>query len=115
MIIIISSQGQTLESKPSPRFGRTPVFIKYDLESDDWEALNNPAATEQGGAGIAASQFVIDQGVSDVISGNFGPNAYQVLKTAGVLMWSINQDHGSVQAVIDAYKNSELLLINQPG
>jgi predicted Fe-Mo cluster-binding NifX family protein len=115
MILIISSQGRTLDSKPNPRFGRAPIFIRYNLESDAWVALNNPAVTEQGGAGVAASQFIIDQGVSDAISGNFGPNAYQALKTAGVLMWSFNQDYGTVQAVIDAYVHSELKQINHPG
>ena len=108
MIIIISSEGKSLESKPCPRFGRSPYFIKFDLETDEWEALHNPAVSEFGGAGVAASQFIINNQVSVVISGRFGPNALNVLKAAGIQMFTFNPDCDSNQNVIELFKEGSL-------
>jgi len=110
MIVIVSSQGKTLDSKPNPHFGRTPFFIKYDLELNEWEALNNPAIAEPGGAGVAAAQFMIDNQAEAVISGRFGPNAAEALKSAGLQMWSFDKDCDSVSKVIDLFKQG---LLNQ--
>ena len=76
MIIIITSQSKDLESQPNPQFGRTPYFIKYNLESDEWEALENPAQKEPGGAGIAAAQFVIDNNAKAVVSRKLRPTMF---------------------------------------
>lgn len=108
MIIFISSEGNSLESKPCPRFGRSPYFIKYDLETDEWEALNNPAVSEFGGAGVAASQFIINNQALAVISGRFGPNAFNVLKAAGIQLLNFNPDCDTNQKVIELFKEGSL-------
>ena len=108
MTIIISSEGNSLESKPCPRFGRSPFFIKYDLETEEWEALNNPAVSEFGGAGVAASQFIINNQATAIISGRFGPNAFNVLKAAGIQMLTFTPDCDSNQKVIELYKAGSL-------
>lgn len=115
MIMIITSQGNTFESEPSRRFGRSPVFIRYDLESDKWEALNNPAISEPGGAGVAASQYVIDQQASIVISGRFGPNAFRVLEAAEIQMFTFGINCSTVRDVIEAYKHDSLKRVVNPG
>ncbi|HOE70945.1 MAG TPA: NifB/NifX family molybdenum-iron cluster-binding protein [Brevefilum sp.] len=108
MIIIITSQTKDLDSQPNPQFGRTPYFIKYDLESDEWEALENPAQKEPGGAGIAAAQFVIDNNAKAVVSGRFGPNAHDVLRTAGVELLTFDANCTSIKQVIKSYKEGSL-------
>jgi len=108
MMIIISSEGKSLESKPCPRFGRSPFYIKYNLETDEWEAMNNPAAYEFGGAGVAAAQFVINNQASTVISGRFGPNAYNVLNSAGLDMLTFTPECDSIKRVIELYKEGSL-------
>lgn len=108
MLLMITSQDKDLQSQPNPQFGRTPYFIKYNLENDDWEALENAAQSESGGAGVAASQFVINHQVSAVISGRFGPNAYHALKAAGLELWTFEPDCVSVEQVIEQYKKGLL-------
>jgi len=107
-MIIISSLGSTLESKPSPHFGRAPFFIKYDSESNDWEALENPAISQPGGAGVSASQFIINNQAAVVISGRFGPNAYNVLNSAGLQMLTFDSECDSIQKVIKLYQGGLL-------
>ena len=108
MILMISSHGDTLESQPNPRFGRTPTFILYNLDEDTWEALKNPAITASGGAGVAAAQFLIDHGAQVVISGRFGPNAHQALDAAGIEMLTFDDNHDTILSVVESYKSGNL-------
>lgn len=108
MNIMISSQGETLQSQPNPRFGRTPIYIQYNTDDGSWEAFTNPAMDQRGGAGVAASQFLIDKKADVAISGRFGPNAYRVLSAAGIKMLTFDEDSNTIQEVIDHYKNEKL-------
>lgn len=108
MMIVISSLGKTLESPPNPRFGRTEFFIKYNSEDNTWEALENPAVTQRGGAGIAASQFLVNHNITAAISGHFGPNAYSALNSAKIKMFTFQTNYNTVSDVIQAYKQNSL-------
>jgi predicted Fe-Mo cluster-binding NifX family protein len=108
MILIISSFGKTVDSMPNPRFGRTDFFIKYNTEMDDWEPLENPAVSQSGGAGIAASQFLVNQNASAAISGHFGPNAYRALSSANIKMYTFNNSYETIEDVVKGYKQNSL-------
>jgi predicted Fe-Mo cluster-binding NifX family protein len=84
MKIAITALGNKLEQPFSPRFGRADFFIIIDSETKDWEAHPNPGASASGGAGPLAVQFVVDQGAQAVISGRYGPNAFNALQAAGL-------------------------------
>ena len=108
MILMISSEGTTIDSRANARFGRTPYFIRYDLENQTWEAFSNQAANQSGGAGVAASQFLIDKGTMVAISGRFGPNAYQVLNSAGIKMMTFDDSSQMVSEIVEAYASGQL-------
>jgi predicted Fe-Mo cluster-binding NifX family protein len=108
MIILITSEGENLESRPCLRFGRTPFFIKYNLDDNSWEPIHNKATMESGGAGVAASQLLIDHQVSAALSGRFGPNAYRALSSAGIQMYTFDGSYQTVQNVIEGYINNQL-------
>ncbi|BAL80410.1 NifB/NifX family molybdenum-iron cluster-binding protein [Caldisericum exile] len=80
MIIAITSSGNTLDSMVDPRFGRCPYFIIGDPMQ--FKAIDNSGAGRQGGAGVNTAQFLIDEGVQILVSGNAGPNAEQALKSS---------------------------------
>jgi predicted Fe-Mo cluster-binding NifX family protein len=82
--IAISAAGPTLDAEVDPRFGRCQYFIIADTETTDFEVINNASAMSSGGAGISAAQMIADKGVEAVLTGNCGPNAYQVLSPAGI-------------------------------
>ncbi len=108
MKIYISSMGNDQNSKPSLRFGRAPFFIEFDTENKAWQGLENDAVSASGGAGVAASQFLIDRQASVVISGKFGPNAYNSLSSAGIKLFTFKVDDCSVEEVLNQYNNGEL-------
>lgn len=68
-------------------FGRAPYFLFWDLESGETELLENPAAQAQGGAGLKAAQFVVDNGASALITVRCGENAAQVFQAAQITIY----------------------------
>ena len=106
MKIVVSSQGETLEAATSSVFGRCPSFVVVDTETLAFEALPNPAMSQGGGAGIQAAQFVVNQGAQAVLTGNLGPNAFDVLQAADVPAFLVPE--GTVRQAVDAYKAGHL-------
>lgn len=87
-------------------FGRAGYFGIYDLNSDVCRYIENTASAHHGGAGVSASQLIIDQGVSGLIIPRCGENAYRVLEGAGIALYQAIE--GSGQANVEAYKTGKL-------
>jgi len=84
MKVCISASGNSLDSKMDPRFGRAAYFVIIDIDGMKLEIIENSAATSGGGAGITSGQLMVDKEVEAVITGNVGPNAMNVLKSANI-------------------------------
>ena len=106
MKIAISATAPQLDAEVDPRFGRCQYFLIVDSESMEFEAIENPAIMAPGGAGIQAAQLVVGQGVEAVVTGDCGPNAYQVLSAAGIPVFV--GASGSVRDVVEAYRKGTL-------
>lgn len=63
-------------------FGRAPYFLICDTEKDTREMLDNPGAEAQGGAGLKAAQFVVDQEADALVTVRCGENAAKVFQAA---------------------------------
>jgi predicted Fe-Mo cluster-binding NifX family protein len=107
MKVVVSSLGENLDAPASPVFGRCSTYVLVDTETMEFEALPNPAMNQGGGAGIQAAQYVVNQGAQAVLSGNLGPNAFDVLQAAGVPGYLISE--GTIRQAVDAYKAGQLL------
>ncbi len=106
MKIVVSAQGNTLDAPASPVFGRCPTYVFVDTDTMEFEAVPNPAMNQGGGAGIQAAQFVVEHGAKAVLSGNLGPNAYNVLEAAGVPGYLVHE--GTVRQAVEAFKANQL-------
>lgn len=107
MIIGIPSTGKALSSSFAQNFGRCPFFIIYDTDTQEIKmSYANDAQSAAGGAGIQASQSLINNKVEVVIVPQVGPNAWNVLKGANVRIFS--GIRGSVQDNIIAFETGEL-------
>ena len=112
MKIAITATGSSLDAEVDPRFGRCQYFIIVDPETMQFEALENSAAMAGGGAGVSAAQTIASKGVEAVLTGNCGPNAYQVLSAAGIKV--ITGVAGKVQDAIQGYKSGKFQASSQP-
>ncbi|HHY97692.1 MAG TPA: dinitrogenase iron-molybdenum cofactor biosynthesis protein [Firmicutes bacterium] len=111
MILAITAQGTDLDSSLVPRFGRCRYFILVDLESGESKALANQAVTESGGAGPQGAQFLADNNVGAVITGNVGPNAMRALQAAGIKVYSAAS--GTVRDALESYKKGKLAPLSE--
>lgn len=109
MKIVVSANGQDLEAQASPVFGRCPVYVFVDTETMAFEAAENPAINAAGGAGIQAAQFVVERGAQAVVTGNMGPNAFNVLQSAGVPVYLFGG--GTVGEAVRAHQQGQLSTI----
>jgi len=112
MKIAISATGATLDAEVDPRFGRCQYFIIVDPETMQFEAMENSSAMAAGGAGISAGQMIADKEVQAVLTGNCGPNAYQVLSAAGIQV--ITGVSGKIKDAIQSYESGKFRASSQP-
>lgn len=99
MKIVLSTTAPNIDADIDPRFGRCAYLLVVDTDTLDVEGQPNPGVDAAGGAGVQAAQFVSAQGAKAVISGDFGPNAFNALKAAGVAMYLYDDCHTARQAV----------------
>lgn len=85
-------------------FGRAPFFLFHENDAD--EILDNPAAEAQGGAGIKAAQFLVDQGATVLITVRCGQNAADVFQAADIKIYK--SESASAQDNIAALKDGKL-------
>jgi predicted Fe-Mo cluster-binding NifX family protein len=79
----------------------------FETQSEEIEPIRNPASQAQGGAGIQAAKFVIDQGVETIITGRVGPKAMDVLQATGIPIYLFQGN--SVRQAIEAFQKGELM------
>ena len=106
MKICVTSKGDNLDSDVDPRFGRCRYFIIVDTDTMSFESISNGSSMASGGAGIQAAQTVAKAGVEVVVTGNMGPNAFQTLSAAEVIVFT--GANGTVKEAVEKYKKGEL-------
>lgn len=73
-------------------FGRAPYFLFKDVQSGAEELLENPAAEAQGGAGLKAAQFLVDNEADVLITIRCGENAAEVLQAAEMTIYEADKN-----------------------
>ena len=111
MKLAVSASGSGLNAPVDARFGRCQYFIIVDPETMKFEALENPSMTASHGAGIQTAQMMANKGVTVVLTGNCGPNAFQTLSAAGIQV--IVGVSGTVKEAVEKYKKGELQATTQ--
>ena len=106
MKIAVSSTGTTLEDTVESRFGRCAYFLIIDLDTMDFEAVDNANIALGGGAGIQSAQLMAEKGVSAVLTGNCGPNAFQTFGATNIKV--ITGVSGQVRQAVEQYKAGAL-------
>ena len=103
MKVAISSKGDTLDSGMDSRFGRCKFFAIYDSEDKSTLFIDNTAATLTEGAGPAALQLLTAQGVSKLVSGNFGVKIKTLSSDLNVQLIVMRESHtiGSIILILN--------------
>lgn len=111
MKIAIPVDDKTMETTVSVSFGRALYFLIYDTETKEITFVDNQARTSVGGAGIVASQTLVDHKVDALLTPRCGKNAADVLLAADVKIYKSNSI--SVKENIRAFDANELSLLDE--
>ena len=98
-----------LQSLLSARFGRAAGLLVVDTDSGEALYVNNSENVQAAqGAGIQASQQLVELGVKAVVTGRTGPKAQQVLDANNIQTYRC--DPKPVDQALNAFKQGELSL-----
>ena len=87
-----------------PVLARAPYFL-FAWENQQ-EILENPAAQAQGGAGLKAAQFLVDQEVDVILTPRCGQNSADVFAAAEIEIYKTRQ--GTAQENLTAFRQDKL-------
>jgi len=113
MKVAIGAQSNHIDSLVDPRFGRARWLIVVDSETGEWQAHDNAANANAGGAGVQAAGTVAAQGVQALITGNVGPSAHKALATGGIAFYQVGNGVRARDA-LDALRRGELTVVAGP-
>jgi predicted Fe-Mo cluster-binding NifX family protein len=106
MKIAVSSVGPTLDDSVDARFGRCAYFLVIDPDTLEFEPIQNSNVALGHGAGIQSAQLLANKGVTILLTGNCGPNAFQTLAAAGIQV--ITGVAGQVREAVGIYKSGAM-------
>ena len=112
MKIAVSSVGQTLDDSVDARFGRCAYFLVIDPDTLEFEPIQNSSIALGHGAGIQSAQLLANKGVTVLLTGNCGPNAFQTLAAAGIQV--ITGVAGQVREAVRMYKSGAMASASGP-
>ncbi|MBN2343736.1 MAG: NifB/NifX family molybdenum-iron cluster-binding protein [Deltaproteobacteria bacterium] len=108
VIVFTTESASGLQSTMDLRFGRAKAFVLVDMESGEViNEIENNSRDAAHGAGIATAAMIASQKVSGVVSGRFGPKAYEALSKLNVPMWTLKEEC-TVSEALSQLKNGHL-------
>ena len=87
MKLAIPVDEKSLSSTVCISYGRTPFFLFYNTDTKEYDFFDNGAISLQGGAGIKASQKIVDEHADAVLTIRCGENAAEVLNDANIKIY----------------------------
>jgi predicted Fe-Mo cluster-binding NifX family protein len=110
MKIAFTACGNSWDEQLDNRFGRTKGFFIVDTDTDETLYIDNRDNLNAAhGAGTSAAQTLAEQGIKILITGQVGPKAGSVLKTAGI---TVLEDHNN-DSIREAYNRFKNRLLNK--
>ncbi len=105
--IALTTSGNDLKAPLDSRFGRAPKFLIYNLETGNFEVVDNAQNLNAAqGAGIQSAQNIARLGVGAIVTGHCGPKAFRVLKQAGIKIYNVSAT--TVGEALEQYRAGKL-------
>ena len=111
--LAVSANGENLEAKVAPLFGRARFFIIVDPDTLEWEAWDNlENLSARQGIGIVTANRLVRHNIRTVLTGSCGPKAFEELQAAGVEVFLNAQ--GTVRQALASLSRGELCQASKP-
>lgn len=100
MKVAITSAGNSPDSKLDKHFGRCPYFVIYDTETFATTYIPNPFKENVEGAGPESVQLVSSNGVSKIISGEFGAKVKAITDSLQIQLIVLKDQNKTISDII---------------
>ena len=107
MKIAVSADGPTLDAKVANRFSTAEYLLIIDLDTSEYEAVPNPFATGQHGAGVQAIVLAVSRGAEAVLTGYTSPAVVSQFQSSETVV--LTGMTGTVRDVVAQYKATSSL------
>jgi predicted Fe-Mo cluster-binding NifX family protein len=101
MKVVITSTGNSPDSKLDCRFGRCSYFVIFDTLTLGMEILPNPYKDAEEGAGTDSVKLLASKGAGKIISGEFGIKIKPLLDSLKIQMIILKNEEKSIQDIIN--------------
>lgn len=91
-----------MNAKIGRRFGTSKYLVIVEVDSGDFEAVPNPGASAQRGAGMRTLVLAINKDVKTVLTGYCSPAVYNQLEANGIEV--VTDLHGTVGEIVEKYR-----------
>lgn len=107
MKVAIALEENKYEAQVDRRVGRAPYFLIIDIETNNYEIIENEAKDEVTGAGLKVIKNLITLGIDVLIAGDVGPKAAVLIEEFGLPVYKLGE-LTSIDEVLKAFKEKKL-------
>lgn len=90
MKIAIPSTGKEIESLISCNLGRAPFIVIYDSTTGKYNPIKNPGFQIQDGSGLKATDIILQNDASVLLTREVGRKAYSILQKERIKIKLLN-------------------------
>lgn len=107
MKVVIALEENKYEAQVDRRVGRAPYFLIIDIETNNYEIIENEAKDEVTGAGLKVIKNLVTLGIDVLIAGDVGPKAAVLIEEFDLPVYKLGE-LTSVDEVLKAFKEKKL-------
>lgn len=107
MKVAIALEENKYEAQVDRRVGRAPYFLIIDIETNNYEIIENEAKDEVTGAGLKVIKNLVTLGIDVLIAGDVGPKAAVLIEEFDLPVYKLGE-LTSIDEVLKAFKEKKL-------
>lgn len=105
MKTVITASGNNIISDFDKRFGRSAWFCVFDNETNSYCFYENQNIDAEIGAGLLTAKRMAELGAKQVISGDFGLKAKEILDKLNIQIIILADDDLTIEEIIQKLPN----------
>ncbi|MGC8599396.1 MAG: cation diffusion facilitator family transporter [Thermoplasmata archaeon] len=111
--LIIPSEGKEIDSRMDERLAKSDYFAIVDIgESISYKFIENPFREKEDLAGLDFKDFLLDNGITDIICYNVGEITYGLMVSHGIYCW--HSDIDTIGNVVNKFLKGNLNKLVHP-
>ena len=99
-IFAITSTGKTEKSFMDLRFGKCENVVIFNVSTNQYSVVENPFK-EVENSGIQLVEFLKEQGVTSIITGEIGPKVSALLETEKLQLILLHEEKIKIDEIMD--------------